>query len=228
MKFSIIVPHYDGVISDKVLCQGLDSLSQSTYKNFEVLIYHDGPVSRPFPNIEGYGLDYKFKETKKRYNDWGHSLRDLGIREATGDFIVHFNPDNILYDYALQQMVDTRDMYKEISIHDKLNLANTNKTHDDYKNCYDVIINPCILEGCLRFPNGSVFRTHDTEHHLIMDGFPVMPFNIDCMQLVASRKIWLEMNGWHDKSEVSDGKLLSAIYNKYGGIYTQKPMGIHR
>jgi len=228
MKFSIIVPHYDGVISDKVLCQGLDSLSQSTYKNFEVLIYHDGPVSRPFPNIEGYGLDYKFKETKKRYNDWGHSLRDLGIREATGDFIVHFNPDNILYDYALQQMVDTRDMYKEISIHDKLNLANTNKTHDDFKNCYDVIINPCILEGCLRLPNGSIFRTHNTEHHLIMDGFPVMPFNIDCMQLVASKKIWLNMGGWHDKSETSDGKLLSAIYNKYGGIYTQSIMGIHR
>ena len=228
MKFSIIVPHYDGVIADKVLCEGMDSLSQQTYKNFEVLLYHDGPVSRPLPKFGGYNLDLKIKETKKRYNDWGHSLRDLGIREATGDFIVHFNPDNLLNPNALKHMVNTRELYSSVAIHEKLNLSNSDKTHDDFKQCYDVIINPCIMEGTIRLPNGSLYRTKDPKHQLILDGFPVMPFNIDCMQVVASRKIWLEIGGWYDKSETSDGPILSRIYNKYGGIYTQGIMGVHR
>ena len=219
MKFSIIVPHYDGVISDEAFCEGMESLSRQTYKNFEVLIYHDGPVSRPLPNLDGYGFDYKFKATKKRYNDWGHSLRDLGIREATGDFIVHFNPDNILSHIALQEMVSTRQMYKETLIHDELNLSDK---------CYDVIINPCIMEGVLRVPNGSLYRTKDPNHRLLLTGFPIVPFNIDCMQLVASKKIWLGIGGWYDKSETSDGPILSRIYNKYGAIFTQAIMGIHR
>lgn len=197
----------------------MDSLSQQTYKNFEVLIYHDGPVSRPFPNLDGYGIDYKFKETKKRYNDWGHSLRDLGIREATGDFIVHFNPDNLLLPTALQTMVETREMYKEIIHPNHPKIAIT---------ALDVIINPCLLEGTVRLPDGTVYRTRDPRHRLLLDGFPVFPFNIDCMQLVASRKIWLEMGGWYDKSETSDGHILSAIYKKYQGIYTQQVMGVHR
>ena len=88
-KFSIIVPHYDGVISDETFIEGMDSILCSKYKNFEVLVYHDGPTSRPIPQsfksvYDYHKIDYKVKETKTRYNDWGHSLRDLGIREAKG------------------------------------------------------------------------------------------------------------------------------------------------
>lgn len=228
MRFSFVVPHYDKSISDEVFLEGMESISKSTYKDFEVLIYHDGPVSRPLPDIDHLGLDYTFKQTKKRYNNWGHSLRDIGIREAKGDFIVHFNPDNILSSHALEEMVYTREMYKNISIHDKLNLSNSPKTHEDFKNCYDVIVNPCIMEGTVRLPDGTLYRTKDPNHRLILDGFPVIPFNIDCMQLVASKKIWLEVGGWYDKSETSDGPICSKIYNKYGAIYTQGIMGVHR
>ena len=97
-KFSIIMPHYDGAITDELFIEGMDSIESQTFKDFEVLIYHDGPLSRPLPDLSKYTFDYKFRETKTRYNDWGHSLRDLGIKEATGEYIVHFNPDNILYE----------------------------------------------------------------------------------------------------------------------------------
>ena len=44
-KFSIIVPHYDGVITDELFIEGMDSIESQTFRDFEVLIYHDGPMS---------------------------------------------------------------------------------------------------------------------------------------------------------------------------------------
>ena len=38
IKFSFIVPHYDGVITDEQITEGLASVAQSTYKNYEVLV----------------------------------------------------------------------------------------------------------------------------------------------------------------------------------------------
>jgi len=200
MKFSIIVPHYDGVISDKTLCEGLESLSQQTYKNFEVLIYHDGPVSRPFPNIEGYGLDYKFRETKKRYNDWGHSLRDLGIKEARGEYIVHFNPDNLLDPHALQEIAKLDD---------------------------DIIICPVVLEGTYR--RGSMLiRTHKEEDKVLLDGFPPVHQNIDAFQLVMKTQIWRKEGGWYNKTEQGDGIMYQEFCKKYEPRYCHATIGLHR
>ena len=200
MKFSIIVPHYDGVISDKVLCQGLDSLSQSTFKDFEVLIYHDGPISRPFPKISGYNLNYKYKETKKRYNDWGHSLRDLGIKEARGEYIVHFNPDNLLDPHALQEIAKLDD---------------------------DIIICPVVLEGTYR--KGSMLvRTHKEENRVLLDGFPPVHQNIDAFQLVMKTQIWRKEGGWYNKTEQGDGIMYQEFCKKYEPRYCHATIGLHR
>lgn len=62
-----------------------------------MLCYHDGPLidsSVSFP--------VEVRCTLRRHNDWGHSLRDQGIREARGDCTVHFKADNILYPEALE------------------------------------------------------------------------------------------------------------------------------
>ena len=125
-KFSIIVPHYDGVISDEKFLEGMRSILQSTYKNFEVLVYHDGPTSRPIPKsfkseYDQHNIDYKIKETKTRYNDWGHTLRDLGIREAKGDYIVHFNPDNVLFPDALSGLAHALFLARQVNMHDVCN-----------------------------------------------------------------------------------------------------------
>jgi len=37
-KFSIIVPHYDKSISDESFIQGMTSLKNQTFKDFEVLL----------------------------------------------------------------------------------------------------------------------------------------------------------------------------------------------
>lgn len=225
-KFSFIVPHYDEVITDEQFLEGMSSIAESTYKNYEVRIYHDGPMSRSLPDLDQFGFEYSVKETKKRYNDWGHSLRDLGIREAEGDYIVHFNPDNILFPEALQGIVEILSFSKSTNIHEACN--NVEKVFGVFDNCYELIVCPIILEGVIRFPNGSLTRTRVPEHKVILDGFPTIHHNVDCMQLVASKNAWLSIGGWHNKSETSDGLLAQELHHKYKCLYSQRTIGIHR
>jgi len=202
LRFSFVVPHYDKSISDEVFLEGMESISKSTYKDFEVLIYHDGPVSRPLPDIDHLDLNYKFKQTKKRYNDWGHTLRDAGIKEAKGEYIIHFNPDNLLDPNVLEEM-------------SKIN--------------HDIIICPIIMEGVCRVGN-ELFRTRNTEDRVILDGFPVARHNIDAMQLVMRRSMWLLYKGWYDKSEQSDGNMYQRFVSDNPGAtkWCGNIIGVHR
>jgi hypothetical protein len=206
------VPHYDGVITDELFIEGMDSIESQTFRDFEVLIYHDGPMSRPLPDMSNYTFDYTFKETKKRYNDWGHSLRDLGIKEATGEYIVHFNPDNILFPDALQ------DIY---------NWGLNFEPH------IKVFVCPITLDGtiCISKPgmiHGMLHRTKEKRHSFLLTGNPPVEFNVDCMQVVMARKLWLEIGGWYDKTERSDGLIYEEVCKDNFWVNTGKLMGVHR
>lgn len=198
-RFSIVVPHYDQSISDQVLVEGMESLAASQYSNFEVLLYHDGPISRPLPHLPEK-LDIRFSATPARHNDWGHSLRDLGIAEAKGEYIIHFNPDNLLYPDALAQVarIDA-----------------------------DIIICPVALEGTRRIGN-RLSRTRDKADRVILDGFPPVPNNIDAMQLIMRTRLWRHYGGWSDKSERSDGKLYRAFCERHEPHYCGYLLGLHR
>ena len=217
-KFSIIVPHYDGVISDEMFIEGMKSLDESTFRDFEVLIYHDGPVSRPIPDLSEFSFTYKYRETKTRYNDWGHSLRDLGIKEASGDYIIHFNPDNILDRGAL------------------FNIDKSIKKYSDFeKNSeeVDIVICPIIMEGMIKArtidtENYYLFRTKDKNDLIVMDGFPPERYSIDCMQLVGKRTMWLSNDGWYNKQEESDGIIYKELCRKHTYISCGFIMGVHR
>jgi hypothetical protein len=214
MKFSIIVPHYDLSISDEIFNRGIQCLLDQSYPDtdFEVLIYHDGPVSRPVPTLY-YNLRNKnFTITDKRMNDWGHSNRDRGIKEAKGEYIIHFNPDNILYPNAL----------KEIS--DKLN-----EECDPRVYTKNIVIFPILMMGMQT--NGKlvwrVSEIHAKNHYMIFTGFPSLKYNIDAMQLVMSRKVWIDYGGWYDKSKESDGNMYPKFVYENGARYCNKILGEH-
>lgn len=204
-KFSIIVPHYDGVISDEIFMEGMDSILCSKYKNFEVLVYHDGPTSRPIPQsfksvYDYHKIDYKVKQTETRYNDWGHSLRDLGIKEAKGEYIVHFNPDNLLDRDVLQGISELED---------------------------DIIICPVLLEGAIRKSTG-MYRTKNPKDYVLLDGFPAVHQNIDAMQLVMKTELWRKFGGWYDKSEQSDGIMYQEFCRNAPWRSSHHIIGVHR
>jgi glycosyltransferase involved in cell wall biosynthesis len=205
-KFSIIIPHYDGVVSDERLIECMNSLASQTLKDYEILMYHDGPLSRDFP------IDYPITITDRRVGDWGHSLRDRGIREAKGEYIVHLNADNILYPNALEEVNNL--INKDYPFY-----SPTNK---------GLIVIPILMIGCAVNGNTLWRDLNNTTDSCILTGYPARLNFIDCMQLIMKRDIWLQEGGWFLKDSASDGRMYEFFVGKYGARYCNKVLGEHR
>ena len=207
--FSIIVVHYQGTIPHEIFLRGIGSILNQTCKDYEILCYHDGPLldtSVQFP--------VPVKTTAIRFNDWGHSLRDLGIREAKGDYIVHFNADNVLYPHALEEVRKAQQRPSKI-------FSNGAAMDTD-----DMIIFPIKLMGMITFRGASVRIKGETEFTICVAHPPVL-YNIDCMQLVMKRTLWLAEGGWYDKTEKGDGIMYERFARKYGYRTVSDVLGEH-
>ena len=105
MKFSIIVVAYKRPLQLRCL---LYSLMSQTYDNFDVIIMHDGDDEEYNKVVLEFMDDtrFRFRNTGQRYNDWGHSLRNLGLLFATGDFVINTNDDNYYTPNWLMELHD--------------------------------------------------------------------------------------------------------------------------
>jgi hypothetical protein len=217
-RFSVIVPHFDGRISDELLMRGLGSLAQQTWASFEVLLYHDGPVSRPLPDLNplGFGSRLRLQITGSRSNDWGHSLRHHGIFEARGDYIVHFNPDNLLYPHALAAL----DRFGRMPA--------APAPSPELAENPDILIFAVLMRGMNFSGRGPIWRNPaDASRLLIYTGIPPVPGLIDCMQLVATRAVWQSIGGWYDRSEASDGEIYAKLVRERGARFVPAILGEH-
>ena len=209
MKFSIIVPHYDSTINDFMFIRGMTSLkNQIIDKNqYEVIVIHDGPVTRKIPSIYETMSNCKVLVTEERKNDWGHSSRDLGIKIGVGDYCLFFNPDNILYPNALEVIA--------------------NKIDEESYIPNDIILYPILMRGMES--DGTMYwrNRNDMSKFTIFTGLPPIKNNIDCMQLVMKRENWNKKNGWYDKSEESDGNMYPALVSEYKARCCNQILGEH-
>lgn len=215
-KFSIVIPYYYESARSAEINSLLDSLENQTFKNFEVILIHDGPN----PEVESILLDKSFKlsyeETSTRHNDWGHSLRDIGISQAKGEYLIMLNCDNKLYDFALEEL--NRLSEEPIKLKD---IA--------WWESKDILIYPIYLRG--QTSQGSYLLRDKSlagEVDMILTGYPVQVNCIDCMQLVMKKIRWDYYGGWKDKSFAADGNMYPRfVRENLGAIYSSKILGEH-
>lgn len=209
--FSIIMVHFQGVNPHPIFMRGYESLAAQTFKDVEILCYHDGPLldmTAEFP--------LPVTCTAQRHNDWGHSLRHAGILAATGDYILHFNADNILYTDALQQIADAIHRQPRL-VHESGQILDTN----------DIVIFPVKMWNLVKFRNVTWQRKGPPEFYTILTGMPPVLQNIDCMQLVMKRELWLAEGGWYDRRELGDGYMYQKFAAKYGYRAVGPVLGEH-
>ena len=227
--FSVIVPDYGPAVSAtrRELC--IQSLRQSTWRDFEVIWLHDGPAEatlvEQLKSLASHDNRFSFVQTPERHNDWGHSLRDVGLERARGRYIIHLNADNVLYPQAMS----TLQAYSQRPLQ-RLKVPVEGGTKALHRINPEVLIFAIRLMGCINAFSGSGHlrqRGQEAEHQLILPGWPPRPYWIDAMQLVTTREIWRANGGWHDKSETSDGKLLAQIAKHHGYCVIPEILGEH-
>ena len=113
-RFSIIVTDYEHHVPRDMAKRGLESLANQTFKDYELIIIHDGPKDIPYEEEFDLSVfsDVRIMNTSVRMNNLGNSSRELGVRKARGDFILHFNIDNLLYDDCLETISNKIDKTK--------------------------------------------------------------------------------------------------------------------
>jgi len=94
-RLTIVVATYQ---QDLALDCLLKSLVCQTLQNFKVLIIHDGPSATARSLVAAYSREhpavFEYLETEYRCNDYGHSLRAIGIERTGTEFILLTNGDN--------------------------------------------------------------------------------------------------------------------------------------
>jgi hypothetical protein len=190
-RFSIILVDFQGCTPDALLLRGVDCILNQTFKDYELLCYHNGPLldESIVQPLKERGIEFRCLE--KNFNDWGFESRSRGIFAATGDYILHFNSDNVLVPTALE------DVNKAIE--------------------------------ATGFPEMLTFMiyttTRGTRH--ILTGHPPVVHNVDALQAVVKRKVWVENGGWVERTQTSDGEQLQRFAQKYGYVPIRKILGEH-
>jgi hypothetical protein len=219
--FSVVIPHYEGAVTTDDLRRGLDSLSRQTFQDFEILLFHDGPKSVPFArelDVSAYPNLACAEETAVRHNDFGHSLRDMGIRRARGTYVVHMNADNLLYPHAFARIAEVLRTPRRLR-----RAAGEPPVQDNA-----IIIFAILMIG-LQCDGRRIWyeQRNSRDHAMLLTGYPPRFGLIDCMQLVMRRDLWLSYGGWYDRREQGDGFMYPRFCADHPVRYVAEVLGEH-
>ncbi|EPL1602603.1 glycosyltransferase family 2 protein [Acinetobacter baumannii] len=101
MLISIIIPAYN---ASKTICKTLESLSKQNRSDFEVLIIDDGSTDDTYEICKDYINQKENFKLIKQKNKGVSSARNLGLRSASGDYIVFIDADDFLSNTAIDEI----------------------------------------------------------------------------------------------------------------------------
>ncbi|MBF0334433.1 MAG: glycosyltransferase [Alphaproteobacteria bacterium] len=227
--FSVVVVDYDGSVPRDRALRGLASVAAQRCRDFEVILLHDGPRRNGSYERELEGLDFpmlRIVESGQRIGDWGHSLRDRGIGLAAGDWIIHFNADNILYPEALATLAAETDKSSgfSVEVHHEDDGTRRRMAVSDPR----IMVFPVLMRGMAIVAGHLIrFPEFDEAFSIVLSGLPPLHNRVDCMQVVAHRDLWREVGGWYDKSEDSDWKIYEHLFDLAYPRYVPRILGEH-
>lgn len=110
-SISIIIPIYK---AEKFICRCLDSLLAQTMSDFEMLLIDDGSPDRCGAICDEYAKKESRVYVVHKKNGGVGAARQTGLDMATGEYVIHVDPDDwvepdmleCLYDYAKKNDAD--------------------------------------------------------------------------------------------------------------------------
>lgn len=107
-KISVIIPVYN---TEKYLHKSLNSVLSQTFNDLEIICINDGSTDGSLDILKEFAAkDKRIQIIDKTNSGYGASV-NLGIKEAQGDYITIFEPDDILdkhiYEILYKKSVET-------------------------------------------------------------------------------------------------------------------------
>lgn len=138
MKLSIVLPVYNaGLFLEKCL----DSIVPELSEEVELIIVNDGSTDNSGDIAEKYASSYKSIKVLSKSNSGQVETRNLGIREATGEYVCFIDADDWVepryYNKGLEAAVDKdADIVIMGYIYDSMNSLSI-KNFEQYQGLYD-------------------------------------------------------------------------------------------
>lgn len=99
---SIIIPVYN---TEKYLRHCLDSITNQSYTNIEIIIIDDGSTDNSPHICDEYAQQYKNVSVYHRKNQGVSSARNFGIETATGSYIIFIDSDDYIATTMCQELI---------------------------------------------------------------------------------------------------------------------------
>ena len=246
--FTVIVTDYEASVPRHLFRRKMACLAAQSCKDFEVLVYHDGPKAQSYEDDLAGGPMHpatEFIATPRHVGDWGHTARDLGIRAARGRWIIHSNADNVFFPNLVAVLKETiaeprpwmfalpprsypwglkrLTKWLDARLNGTLTAAQVVESAK-----LEILIYGIVMRGLVAMKSSYKWVPAAAERQgIIFGGVPVRYGGTDAMQLVMRRDLWLAEGGWHDKSKDSDGMMYPEFARKYRVLPVPAVLGEH-
>lgn len=101
-RFSIIISAYN---IEKYIKRAIDSVLEQTFENFELIIVNDCSKDKTLEKIREYD-DSRIIVINNEKNRGLGAVRNIGIEHATGEYIVHLDGDDTLFEKTTLEKIN--------------------------------------------------------------------------------------------------------------------------
>ncbi len=109
MKVSVIIPAYN---AEEYLRRALDSVINQVYKNLEIIVIDDASSDNTKSIIKEYAeKDDRIVPFYSSINKGVSTARNIGLKAATGDFVMFLDSDDELTKDAIRRLIDVSNDY---------------------------------------------------------------------------------------------------------------------
>ena len=123
--FSIVIPTYNR--ADLIL-ETIDSVLTQTYPHYEILVIDNCSTDNTEEVLESLIQQQKIRYIRNEKNYERAYSRNVGLKNATGDFLTLLDSDDFMYKDSLQDAVDFIQQNPAIKVfHNKYEVVNNNR-----------------------------------------------------------------------------------------------------
>lgn len=220
-KVSVIIPTYN---RGNLIINSIKSVLNQTFRNLEVIVVDDGSTDNTEDEVNKI-TDKRIKYIKLSSNFGGSNARNVGIKNATGQFISFQDSDDIFYPNKIEKQI--KNIINKNSIFDfcKINVI--------YNSTYSYLIpnarqensiikgeifNELISRGNFISTQSMIIRTKYMKNHLFdiemprLQDYDVILGMIPKVKISYTNEVLVDLHIQNNSVTLSPSKLKKAIY----------------